>query len=458
MIEVLASHGDVFLGGADYDNAIVDYLAGEFAQEHGGFDLKKDPMAYSRLVEAAEKAKCELSNMSQTEINLPYITVIDNVPQMFVTTLTRAKFEQISDDITKRIIDCGRECLKKAGKNASEVQDLLLVGGSTRIPAIQEALDKAFKIKLDKSANPDEAVALGAAIQANIIVGGTGAQNVLLLDVTPVTLGIETMGGVMTKLVEANTTIPVSKTQIFSTAVDNQPSVDIVVLQGERAMAADNKTIGRFGLDGIAPAPRGVPQIEVKFDIDANGVVNVSAKDKGTGKEQHITIKDSNNLSQEEIDKIKADAEKYAEEDKKKTEEIQKINEAESFNFSVKKMMNDDDQMKEFITESDRTALNDALSKNEDAIKSRDLAAIEETKQALEKLWHPIVTKMYQAQAGDSSAQGANPFNANPGANPFAGTNFEDVMNNMYDQKASTKKSSSKQGDDTVEVPYEEVK
>lgn len=457
VIEVLASYGDVFLGGADYDNAIVNYLCEEFAKEHAGFDLKKDPMAYSRLVEAAEKAKCELSTMSQTEINLPYITVIDNVPQMFVTTLSKAKFEQISDDITKRIIVCGKECLKKAGKTAAEVDDLLLVGGSTRIPAIQEALTNEFGIKLDKSANPDEAVALGAAIQANIIVGGEGAQNVLLLDVTPVTLGIETMGGVMTKLVEANTTIPVSRSQIFSTAVDNQPSVDIVVLQGERPMAADNKVIGRFGLDGIAPAPRGVPQIEVTFEIDANGVVNVKAKDKGTGKEQEITIKDSNNLSKEEIERIKAEAEKYAEEDKKKAEEIQKINEAESFNFSVSKMLNDE-KLNGIITESDKTQLQELLKKNEDAIKSRDLEEIEKTKQAVQAVWNPIVAKMYQSQQNSSGngtnlQSGSNPF-GNMGDNPFGNMNFSDAMNNMYDKAQQNNKKDS----GPEEVPYEEVK
>ena len=457
VIEVLASYGDVFLGGADYDNAIVNYLCEEFAKEHAGFDLKKDPMAYSRLVEAAEKAKCELSTTTQTDINLPYITVIDNVPQMFVTTLSRAKFEQISDDITKRIIVCGKECLKKAGKTADEVDDLLLVGGSTRIPAIQEALTNEFGIKLDKSANPDEAVALGAAIQANIIVGGEGAQNVLLLDVTPVTLGIETMGGVMTKLVEANTTIPVSRSQIFSTAVDNQPSVDIVVLQGERPMAADNKVIGRFGLDGIAPAPRGVPQIEVTFEIDANGVVNVKAKDKGTGKEQEITIKDSNNLSKEEIERIKAEAEKYAEEDKKKAEEIQKINEAESFNFSVSKML-DDEKLNEIITESDKTQLQELLKKNEDAIKSRDLEEIEKTKQAVQAVWNPIVAKMYQSQqnssgSGTNSQAGSNPF-ANMSDNPFGNMNFSDAMNNMYDKAQQNNKKDS----GPEEVPYEEVK
>lgn len=451
VIEVLASFGDVFLGGQDYDNAIVDYLAEEFMKDHDNCDLRKDPMAYSRLVEAAEKAKCELSSMSQTEINLPYITVIDNVPQMFITTLTKAKFEQLTEGLTQRIVNCAKECLKKANKETSDINTILLVGGSTRIPSIQNALENELHIKLDKSANPDEAVALGAAIQANIIVGGTGAQNVLLLDVTPITLGIETMGGVMTKLVEANTTIPTSKTQIFSTAADNQPSVDIVVLQGERPMAMDNKVIGRFGLDGIAPAPRGVPQIEVTFEIDANGIVNVKAKDKGTGKEQEITIRDSNNLSQEEIDRIKAEAEKFAEEDKKKAEEIEKINMAESFNFSVKKMI-DDEKLKEFITEDDKKKLLEKLEKHEESIKNRNIQDIESIQKEIEEIWNPIVTKMYQSQQ-QASNTGGNPFANMGGDNPFANMNFADGMNNMYDSQKNSKKDN-----DPEEVPFEEVK
>lgn len=453
VIEVLASYGDVFLGGQDYDNAIVDYLAEEFMKDHDNFDLRKDPMAYSRLVEAAEKAKCELSTMTQTEINLPYITIIDNIPQMLIQTLTRAKFEQLTEHLTQRIVDCAKECLKKAGKEAKDVDTILLIGGSTRIPAVQNALENQLGIKLDKSANPDEAVALGAAIQANIIVGGDGAQNVLLLDVTPITLGIETMGGVMTKLVEANTTIPTSKTQVFSTAADNQPSVDIVVLQGERPMAADNKIIGRFMLDGIPPAPRGIPQIEVTFEIDANGIVNVKAKDKGTGKEQQITIKNSNNLSKEEIEKIKAEAEKFAEEDKKKAAEIEKINEAESFNFSVKKML-DDKNFKEFISEDEKEKLNEKLEKHENAIKSRNLQDIESTQKEVEEIWMPIAKKMYQSQPQGNTAAHDNPFANMGGDNPFKDINFADGMNNVYD---SQKKSESK-NNGPEEVPYEEVK
>lgn len=453
VIEVLASYGDVFLGGQDYDNAIVDYLAEEFMKDHDNFDLRKDPMAYSRLVEAAEKAKCELSTMTQTEINLPYITIIDNIPQMLIQTLTRAKFEQLTEHLTQRIVDCAKECLKKAGKETKDVDTILLIGGSTRIPAVQNALENQLGIKLDKSANPDEAVALGAAIQANIIVGGDGAQNVLLLDVTPITLGIETMGGVMTKLVEANTTIPTSKTQVFSTAADNQPSVDIVVLQGERPMAADNKIIGRFMLDGIPPAPRGIPQIEVTFEIDANGIVNVKAKDKGTGKEQQITIKDSNNLSKEEIEKIKTEAEKFAEEDKKKAAEIEKINEAESFNFSVKKML-DDKNFKEFMSEDEKEKLNEKLEKHENAIKSRNLQDIESAQKEVEEIWMPIAKKMYQSQPQGNTATHDNPFANMGGDNPFKDFNFADGMNNMYD---SQKKSESK-NNGPEEVPYEEVK
>lgn len=444
VIEVLASYGDVFLGGQDYDNAVVDYLADEFAKEHGGFDLKKDQMAYARLVEAAEKAKCELSSSPQTDINLPYITIIDNVPQMFVTTLTKAKFDQITESLNHKVIECGRECLRKAGKDASEVSDLLLIGGTTRIPKLQDDLYEAFQIKLDKSANPDEAVALGAAVQANIITGGSDSANVLLLDVTPITLGIETMGGVMTTLVEANTTIPVTKSKIFSTAADNQPSVDIVVLQGERPMAADNKTIGHFSLDGIAPARRGVPQIEVAFEIDANGIVNVKATDKATGKEQAITIKNSNSLSKEEIESIKANAEKFSEEDKKKTEEIKELNELESYSYTFDKIFNEDaDKYSKFVSSDEKEKIKELSNAIHEAVVSKDIATAKEKKAELEKLWEPISKKIYESAASNNASQ--NPFEGN--------ASFADAMNSMYNKKPDSQNSA----DTAEEVPYAEA-
>lgn len=397
MVEVLASNGDVFLGGQNYDNAIVNWLADEFAKDHSGVDLRKDKMAYSRLIEAAEKAKCELSSSASAEINLPYITVVDNVPQMLVTTLTRAKFEQLTSDLTNKVVDCAKKCLEKAGKNASDLDEILLVGGSTRMLSIQEGLTKAFNVKLDKSVNPDEAVALGAAIQADVLNGGDSANNVLLLDVTPLSLGIKTEGDVMTKLIEANTTIPTAKSQVFSTAVDNQTTVSIEVLQGERPMAADNKLIGTFNLDGIMPARRGVPQIEVTFDIDANGILTVSAKDKASGKQQKITIDNSKSLSKEEIEKIKADAEKFRAEDEKKTEEIKKINEAESYQYAVENSLNDENLSK-VISDEDKKNVNEKIDVLKDKIKSKDLNAVEQAKKDLEQVFAPIAQKLYQNQ------------------------------------------------------------
>lgn len=428
MIEVLASYGDVFLGGQNYDQKIVDWMVDEFKKDKG-IDLSKDQMAYARLVEAAEKAKCELSSTTSTEINLPYITVADGVPQMLVMTLTRSKFEQLTDSLTQKVVDCAKKALEKAGKTASDLSEILLVGGSSRMPVVQDALAKAFGKPLNKTANYDEAVALGAAIQANTIVGGDGSEDsVLLLDVTPISLGIETMGSVMTKLIEANTTIPTKKTQVFSTAVDNQPAVDIVVLQGERPMSSDNKRIGTFVLDGIMPARRGVPQIEVTFDIDANGILSVSAKDLGTGKEQHITINDSNALSQEEIDKIKADAEAFKAEDEKKQKEINEINQAETFVYSIKNILNDE-AMKDKIVDDERAHLEDLVAKAEEKINTRNLADIKAAKEELEKVWAPIAQKLYQ------STQGANGPTIDPQTaqtasdifgkdNPFGGFDF----------------------------------
>lgn len=418
MVEVLASHGDVFLGGADIDNVIVDWLADEFKKDHANIDLRKDPMALARLVEAAEKAKIELSTATTTDINLPYITVLDGVPQMLVTNLTRAKLESMIASIIDKVVKCAKEALSKAGKNASDIDEILLVGGSCRIPALQEALTKNFNRPLNKGANLDEAVALGAAIQANTLVGNV-EDAVLLLDVTPISLGIETMGNVMTTLIPANTTIPTSKKQIFSTAVDNQPGVGIVVLQGERPMSADNKTIGRFELDGIAPAPRGVPQIEVTFDIDANGILSVSAKDLATNKEQHITINNQNSLSQEEIDRIKADAEKFKAEDEKKRKELEDLNAAESYMYSVKSTL-DNENFKDKFTEDEKTSINDKMEVLKKALEDRsNVEAVKTAKDELEKVFQPIIMKIYEAAA---PKQGEN-----TQTNPF-GDSFYNVF------------------------------
>ena len=428
MIEVLASYGDVFLGGSNYDKAITDWIVNEFKKDKG-IDLSKDPMAMARVAEAAEKAKCELSSTNQTEINLPYITVADGVPQMLLMTLTRAKFESLTTDLTQKVVDCARQALSKAGKTYGDLSEILLIGGSSRIPAVQDALSNEFGKPLNKTANFDEAVALGAAKQANTILGGEGSEDaVLLLDVTPISLGIETMGEVMTTLIPANTTIPTSKTQVFSTAVDNQPAVSIVVLQGERPMSKDNKTIGRFDLDGIAPAPRGVPQIEVTFDIDANGILSVSAKDLATQKEQHITINNQNSLTQEEIDKIKADAEKFKEEDEKKKKEIDELNSLEGYAFSVKNTL-EGDQFKDKITEEQRNEVKPLLDELEEKLKTRDLEQIRSAKENLEKVFQPIITKIYE-----EAAKNAQPNNTegNPqgGENPFENLGAENPFNN----------------------------
>jgi len=426
VIEVLASYGDVFLGGSNYDQAVTNWIVEEFKKDKG-IDLSKDSMAMARVVEAAEKAKCELSSTNSTEINLPYITVADGVPQMLVMTLTRAKFEALTADLTQKVVDCARQALSKAGKTYDELDEILLIGGSSRIPSVQEALAKEFNKPLNKTANFDEAVALGAARQANVIVGGLGSEDAtLLLDVTPISLGIETMGEVMTTLIPANTTIPTSKTQVFSTAVDNQPAVSIVVLQGERPMAKDNKSIGRFDLDGIAPAPRGVPQIEVKFDIDANGILSVSATDLATKKEQHITINNQNSLTKEEIEKIKADAEKFKEEDEKKKKEIDELNQLEQFAFSVKGTL-EGEQYKDKITDEQRNEIKPLLDELEEKLKTRNLDEIRPAKENLEKVFQPIIMKIYEEAAKEAqqnkenpTTNSGNPFD-NMSGNPFNG-------------------------------------
>ena len=409
MVEVLASDGDVFLGGQNYDNEIVNWLAEEFMKDHSGIDLRKDPMAYARLVEAAEKAKCELSTSLQTEINLPYITVQDGVPQMLVMTLTRAKFESMTKYLTNRVIEIAKNALKKAGKTVSDITDILLVGGSSRMPQVQEALKNAFGDKLNKSSNYDEAVALGAATQAKSIANPEEGDT-LLLDVTPISLGIEVNGNMFGKLVDANTTIPCKKSQVFTTAVDNQPAVTIVVLQGERPMSKDNKIIGTFNLDGIAPAPRGIPQIEVTFDIDANGTVTVTAMDKATNKEQHITISDSNSLSQEEIDRIKKEAEEHKAEDDKKKAEMDKKNTAEGYIYSVEKSLNDE-QFKDKFTSDEKKQLEDLVKEAKEAIDSKDDDKMFAKKDELEKVYQPIITRIYQESMPKDS-------NGNPQVDP----------------------------------------
>ena len=393
VFEVLSTDGDTHLGGDDVDQKIIDWLADEFNAEEG-MDLRKDPMSLQRLKEAAEKAKIELSSSAQTEINLPYITATASGPKHLVRTLTRSKFEQLIDDLVKRTIEPCASALKAAGLSKSDIDEVILVGGSTRIPAVQEAVEKFFGKAPSKGVNPDEVVSLGAGIQGGVLTGDV--KDVLLLDVTPLSLGIETMGNVFTKLIEANTTIPTKKSQVFSTAADNQPSVEIHVLQGERAMAADNKTIGRFHLDGIPPARRGTPQIEVTFDIDANGIIKVSAEDKATGKKQDIRIEASSGLTEEEIQKMKADAEANAEADKAAVESAQKLNEADSMIFQTEK------QLEEFgdkLSDDKKQPIVDALEELKKAYETKDLEVITPALEKINEAWKVASEEMYKAQA-----------------------------------------------------------
>ena len=419
VIEILASNGDVYCGGSDIDNIVTNWIVEEFNKEHPGFDLKSDTMAISRIKDAAEKAKIELSNVNMTEINLPYITAIDNIPQHFNKSLTRAKFESLIENEVSKVIEKGREAVRKSGLKYSDLDGILLVGGSTRIPYVQERLSKEFGIELIKSVNPDEAVSLGAAIQGGVLTGDV--NDIILLDVTPLDLGIDTMGGVMAKLVEANTTIPVTKSQIFTTAVDNQPGVDIVVVQGNRPMTADNKMIGMFKLDGIAPAPRGVPQIEVSFNIDANGIVTVKAIDKATNKEQQITISNNGGISKEDIERMKAEAEKYKEEDKKKAEDANFINQSEMMALMIDKSLNDEN-LKDKLTDEDREAVKPILEKVKEAVSKRDVEEVKTTMDELNKVWEPIVKKIYPQQDQNIDPSQFAGMGGNP-ENPFTKTN-----------------------------------
>ena len=433
VFEVKSTNGDVHLGGDDFDSAVIDWLADEFKKDEN-IDLRKDPMALQRLKEAAEKAKIELSSSTSTEINLPYIMPVDGIPKHLVRTLSRSKFEQLTDRLVQRTVGPCEQAVKDSGFSVDEIDEIILVGGSTRIPKIQETVESFFGKKPSKGVNPDEVVAVGAAIQGGVLTGEV--KDVLLLDVTPLSLGIETLGGVTTKLIESNTTIPTKKSEVFSTAADSQPSVEIHVLQGERSMAKDNRTIGRFHLDGIPPAPRGVPQIEVTFDIDANGILHVSAKDKGTGKEQKIRIEASSGLTDDEIEKMKNEAKANAETDKEEREKIDKFNAADSLIFQTEK------QMKEYgdkISEGNKTAINGALDKLKEAHKSQDVQAIDKAMEEMNTAWQNASQEMYAASGAENAGQTGG---SQPGAEapPSEGSDDGGVSDVEYEEVDDKKK------------------